>query len=418
MTVRRRSVRRGTSRRRVVRRSGRGLKQSTATTIPRPHPRHSKINDLIAQQNAGVRMLNNKKRRRSGTDTVESKRNQGNQYYQHERRYIKQGRRLSALGMCKAVTRMGNNSVLDLGHRDYTNFSSATANSLGLNRYSGAGSTYYPIYCYDLTNANHNATRTNIVPAAVRLYNDGSYWLWQALSSIQQDGTKTLGITANIPNGLKVADHNVNWDQSLLLWIQMQFNITGPKTRPCKVSFELCKIREQYVDPFQPPQGGSTPEFDKHQKYWGRQAAELVENPIHKLADWQRISPFKVICRRVLDFQPTSTTESDSRGHIQTLKWFRRVNRICNYKATDMQTITGAQAQSAFEPAPLAANIANNVNMVPRMRDRFMMVVRSTCWELDVSPLPGNDTTNARIEWNITARHRVPEQINVVLPDP
>lgn len=405
------------------RRVGRKLKGSSDTTIARSagrlHPRF-KPNDFIAAQNIGVMARNRKRARTGNSDTTTSKRNVGNQYYQHERRYIKQGRKLKPLAFVKSVVRMGNHSVFDVGHRDYTNFSSTTTNSLGLNRYSGAGNTFYPVYVWDLTNANFNASRVITLPACVRLYNDGSYWLWNPSVTMASDGTKTAGYQCNVPNGLKVADHNVNWDRSLMEWVSMQFNITGPTTRPCKVSFELCSLREQWVDPFLIiGVAGTTNDFLKHQKYWGREAAKLVENPIHKMADWQGTGqPYKVLSRRVMEFQPTSTTESDTRGHIQTLKWFKRVNKILTYKSLDQNYISNAQAQSTYEPAPLAANIPDQCSMVPRMRERLFMIVKATCWDLDTSAIPGNSTTNARIEWNITARHRVADTVNVVLPDP
>lgn len=368
----------------------------------------------------------NKRRKygsRTGTDVIQKRAEFGDQYVQNIRRFIRQGRKLRTVPYLSKLASADNSAPYDLGHRVYTNFSVTPSEVLGLNTYNGVD-TYFPIFAFDLMSANYQKTVTNtfLAPAVLRMTYDSANARtnWSPRTGMDPDGTFTSNNQGMQPNGLKVGDNKVIFNRSFCEYVSMNFNVTGPTSKPARVTFQLVVFTNAWADPFGANgywASGLSQENTMHGRYWAAEAARLVENPIHKIARYTRGRPYRVLSTKVIDFQPTSSTETDTRGHIQTVKWFRRVNKVLNYAQRDMGAYNATTIESTSLMAPINAAQSDNFANRPQASARYVLLVKGNCWDLDTGAVP-NTTTNSRIEWNITTRHRVPNSAIVALPNP
>lgn len=413
--MRTRSVRRSSRRR-----SGRGIKQ-TSSTIGYSNVVLPSLNRLKRRRRAGngnvrkrtktgTRSRSRTGGSRTGTDVIQKRAEFGDQYVQNLRRFINQGRKLRTVPYLSKLASTDGSPPYDLGHRVYANFSTTPAEVIGLNTYGSATLTYYPVFVFDLTNANYQTGSTYSAPAVLRLLYDSALgrMTWQQRYGMDPDGTFTNAISAMQPNGLKVSDSKVVFPRSFMEYLSMNFNFTGPQTKPARVTLELVVFTDEWADPFGDSgwnQSGLDQDHIAHGRFWAAEAARLCENPIHKIARYQRRMPYRVLSRKTIDFQPTSSTESDTRGHIQTVKWFRRINRVLNYQARDAGPYNASTIHSEALLAPTVAGQPDNLSNRPQKSARFQLIVKANCWDLDTAATPSLNT-NVRIEWNITARHR------------
>lgn len=400
----------------------RGLKQiNSGAVTPIWQPGSGAFFDPKNRFKRQKRVANGRKRKRSGSDTIAKRAEFGDQYIQNIRRNIRQGRKLSTLRYLSKLSSADATAPYDLGHRVYTNFSTTPLTVIGLYTGGSATITNYPIYAFDMTQANYQSGLTYLAPACLRLNYDSSIskLIWTPVVGLDPDGSFSNNFSANQPNGLKYLDSKTTFQRSFLEYLAMNFNFTGPTTKPARVTLQLVVFTDEWADPFGQCgfyKNGLDQEIIQHERFWSEEAARLVENPIHKIARYQRRLPYRVLSSKMIDFQPTSTTESDVRGHIQTIKWFRRVNRVLNYSSRDAGPYDNNSMQSSSLMAPLNAQQAENFGYRPQRSARYMLIVRANCWDKDTAATPST-ATNVRMEWNITARHRI-QTAGAALPNP
>lgn len=394
------------------RRTGRRLKQGNSGQVtPIWQPGSGAFFDPKNRFKRQKRVANGRKRRRSGSDTIAKRAEFGDQYIQNLRRNIRQGRKLPTLRYLSKLQSADAMAPYDLGHRVYTNFSTTPLTVIGLYTGGSATITNYPIYAFDLCNANYQATATYVAPACVKLQFDSSTSKlnWAAVVGLDPDGSFSNNYSAMQPNGLKFMDNKMIFQSSFLEYLSMNFNFTGPTSKPARVTMQLVVFTDEWADPFGASgfwKTGASQDNTQHERFWSEEAARLIENPIHKIALYQRRRPYRVLSTKMIDFQPTSTTETDVRGHIQTIKWFRRVNRILRYTSRDAGPYDNNSMQSASLMAPLAAAQIDNWANRPQKNARYQLIVRANCWDKDIAATPST-ATNVRMEWNVTSRHRI-----------
>nr|UOF82595.1 capsid protein [Cressdnaviricota sp.] len=249
--------------------------------------------------------------------------------------YVKktQGRKVSANSLALRAVKSQINWCI-LGMRKYGLFGAApsSANRLFLTHYVDAPQLrrYFPLYCYDVTAMSRPASAQEHAPL-IRLAmvtntssgaNDGQI-TWQGQNGYTNTGLNSVYV--------QQMDQSVpgTWspNESLLHWAHFKASVTGATQRPSSVTFQLVRFYDTDIDPYV-NSGGNL----RHQQFWQTEALRLVQSPIAQPVSGNSIKGYKVLGSKTLSFEPTSTTESDNRGHMKILNWFVRMNKKLNYE--------------------------------------------------------------------------------------
>lgn len=198
----------------------------------------------------------------------------------------------------------------------------------------GGGTRFLPLYLFDLT-ARPQYQNGIVVPAlgAWRAVTDTAgagdgKIRWVSVQGIDQNGSNSLFIQSEETSALQPIQSQA---QSMLSWVNIAAQMQGARNIPTTISFEIIKLLDDELDP-QPTStnvnSGST--STAHQVYWQSEIAKLTVSPLHRYSLPKR-KWVKVIASKKFTFQPKESVDFDTRGQMQVLKWFNRVNQLCNY---------------------------------------------------------------------------------------
>lgn len=155
----------------------------------------------------------------------------------------------------------------------------------------------------------------------------------------------------------------------ILQWVDIRLNLFGCKAQPTKVYIELC----QFDDEVTPTPGTFTD--SNYVKFWDQQLRPFVYNDMFNQNAYGASPRMKrVLDRKIIEFQPTSTTESDSDPHMRTVKLFYRMNRFCNFMWKDSLTGGDGVTNAQFTTPYMHVSQGDNQNRVhPRARVYLML---------------------------------------------
>lgn len=318
------------------------------------------------------RKVGPRRSRKAGPRTPVMK-DEGAGYNQQQFHAFRKGRKLPA----SAIVRR---TVLASAQREiyqWRNYSvdttASSAFTLTLDHTVGATQRNFPLFLFDLTGRHQNQNGTPVVPTTcLRPYcdiagaNDGKI-RWAAVNTMDSTGSAFSPYLqrTETTNQETTSSHS----KSFLEWVDMRFNFMGCTVRPTKITVSLVKLLDDELDPWV-TDGVANPQ---HQSAWQSHLAALTVNNIHVYTRPEKRT-IQVLDVKTLEFQPISTTESDSRGHVHTLKWFYRANKMCKYGNGGLQVTDDASYSSRFLPANTAGL---STSPYADTKDRLFLLIKA-----------------------------------------
>lgn len=217
--------------------------------------------------------------------------------------------------------------------RKYANDGNNTNNfSTGLGQYTFSGNRLLPIVLFDLTRIRQDTIAEGAIGSGT--------FAKQAIMNVAGDDdglikwvdVEGIGANGSTPNAYPFISESKNVStelhpirKSILSWVSIKLNLMGARNRPGWFKVQIVTFNnDEHLDPWTVVGPG------QHNTFWTDQAARLTCNSIHDLPK-KTSQKMKVLMEKVISFQPTSTTESDPRGHVDTVSMFYRPNKTINY---------------------------------------------------------------------------------------
>lgn len=214
-------------------------------------------------------------------------------------------------------------------------------------------------------------------------------------------------------------------------WVDIRLGVRGPKAKPCNVHIALVQFDEFFTPPawgFSNNTGSIADALSQIEtkdtaadtskrwnEFWLGLVDRHISHPLNK-RDAINVKGMKVLDWETLRFNPTSTFETDTFGHKQELKWFKNMNRKCNYQwehtmNTVANTGTGIAVPPGDEDDPNRWDTTNPGFSTLSTEDSVQAFVhpnaRVFLMVLSEVPTTGayNADTNASFELLIRRRH-------------
>jgi hypothetical protein len=246
-------------------------------------------------------------------------------------------------------------------HRKYANDGTNVNNyAQPLAQIVTAGKRYLPVYIADLTRINqtHIIDSNFKVSFMRRMYMDTAPGAsdgkikWEDVDGIGADGS-TPSPFLFIAEDKSLAPRQKPIAKSIMNWVSIKLNLMGARTRPGYFKVQIVTLGDdEHLDPW--TKDGILPQ---HGAFWQDHVARLTCNTIHDLPKKTK-TKMHVLLEKTIAWQPTSTTESDTRAHVDTVNIFYRPNKTIIYQdgsanagqstlITDDEQIAVTNAQSA-----------------------------------------------------------------------
>lgn len=190
-----------------------------------------------------------------------------------------------------------------------------------------------PVYIADLTRINqtHIIDPNFKVSFMKQMYMDTSgasdgQIKWEDVDGIGPDGStpnKFLFIAED--KALSIRQKPIT--KSILNWVSIKMNLMGARTRPGYFKVQIVTLGDdEHLDPW--TKDGTLPQ---HGAFWQDHVSRLTCNTIHDLPKKTK-TKMHVLLEKTIAWQPTSTTESDTRAHVDTVNIFYRPNKTIQYQ--------------------------------------------------------------------------------------
>lgn len=268
------------------------------------------------------------------------------------------------------------------------------------NRVVGAR-RYLPCYAFDLTSCVNATTNGNVLNAApmAQLFLDTGAVFFESVNTVNYDGT-TFSSGWNVERAsystsggslVNVLPHN----KDILKWLDVRMNCWGAKSRSTKYTIQIVRFKDDALVP--------TPLVTANEKRTDLFQSILKPycyNPIAMTGGIQRKN-MKVLRSETFVIQPTSTTETDTDGHVKTLKWFLKFDRLLDYAQKSSYITSNIEVADAADFA-LNTGLQNDAYVAPSKR-LYLMVYASNYGD-DVTPSP---TDTPSMDLSIRACHTV-----------
>jgi len=222
----------------------------------------------------------------------------------------------------------------------------------------------YPYYLFDLTGLPNNKVSPGgtygttdwpmVASRLIRYRNDTS----PTEMNNQYDFEPIVGSAAGV--GALSAPYSWLYERkprqvfpmgnAMLDWVDIRLQFYGATAKPSRVTIKLVSFTDEDLVPAAwvgasqtaipvkdeddaPSLGilNANDDIKKWNEYHLGAVDALVSTPIQKRDHLNLGSRMKVLYSESIDINPTTTTESDARGHIKALKIFRRMNRSCRF---------------------------------------------------------------------------------------
>lgn len=385
-----------------VRRSGRLAGKRVRVWKPRKarlHKRRRVVPGMKKRRRVGVRRGQPYKRRKTSVDD-------GVQYTQQKTVRFNKGKKLSSRSLIDRTVMAGSGTV-QYAFRNYVNGNTGAFLGNNLGQWIDSGITpvrrFLPLYVFSLDNiAPDGAFPSNYFPSCRRAYMDTTGALDGVVQWVDIVGGLANGSTSVYPYRISDADPvQTNASKLMLEWMDIKMNIMGARTNPTRVDVNIVEVQDEDYDPFVFDAARPATYVSDENAYWSWYISRYTCNEIHsRVSPRLRKQPFKTLMFKSFRFQPTSTTESDVRGHIITPKIFWRPNRMCDYSSAGVQAVPLDDALISTNQT--SANVGPARSSRP-VRKQLLMIVGAMAPLVGVG---GNAATDASFEWNIRTAYR------------
>lgn len=210
----------------------------------------------------------------------------------------------------------------------------------------------------------------------------------------QSDSTTSADLHHVQTGGPRAPTYGAMGNTGMLDWTSLKLNIWGATSKLTRVHVELVRTDDQGLHPYNYAYAapGLTPTvvspyfnetyFAKFRPHW--------TNPIATAIDMSSApNPIKLIKRWSFEFDPITTTESDTDPHVRTVNLFHRWNRKIHY---DWDGDSAHTVLDYTDPSynTVEDNITGVTNTRPQFTKDFFYIIYATMY----SP---NDTTNTNV---------------------
>ena len=273
--------------------------------------------------------------------------------FQQYRRYkLKYGRRKSGPAFVKSVVKA------NTARLDYI-FRGINPNGFGGNghywmarRTFAAEQTQMPVYFLAANFVNQallqqDGEATSMVSSQpFRLGtrgDDGSWYTW-TIPGQNHSGENFESLRA-VSDSMDAQGDGIG-PRGYLNWTSLKLTLWGSKTKSTVFYVDLVRPLDHDADPFNYAAGAAMPRvFNQHM--------DEVMRPltVHPLARANNISksPWRVLKRLKVEFDPTISAEMDPDPHCKTVEIFNRWGSVVNFKATTFSPYIGDDDGSVFE---------------------------------------------------------------------
>lgn len=184
----------------------------------------------------------------------------------------------------------------------------------------------------------------------------------------------------------------------ILQWVDVRLNLFGCKAQPTKVYIELCQFDEEVI----PSVGTFTDQ--NYVKFWDQQIRPFIYNDVFNQNSFGATPRMKrVMDRKIIEFQPTSTTESDADPHLRTVKLFWRLNRYSNFMWKDSLTSGDNVTNTQLTTPYMHVSQGDNQNRV-HPKARLYLMMRAVKFVRDATYVAQTNTSTP--SFNIQLRTR------------
>ena len=288
--------------------------------------------------------------------------------------------------------------------RKYANDGTNT-NNLGVDcgQVISSGKRYLPVYIVDLTRIVQPVNSYGSGGDAMkRMYmdttgGDDGQVKWEAVQGIGADGS-TASPNWFIAEDKAIAHTTLAGRQkpiykSLMTWASIKLNLMGARARPGYYTVQIVKFDEEdLVDPW-------ISSTENMGTFWTDFVSRLTCNTIHDLPKGQK-RKMTVLMEKKLAWQPTSTTESDARAHVDCLNMFWRPNKTFVYQQGDTTTELDDDEKVAVTSNRSVVRGAG-ISDIP-IKGKCYLLISAFCPYVDTSY---NNAIHPSLEWNIKTSH-------------
>lgn len=168
------------------------------------------------------------------------------------------------------------------------------------------------------------------------------------------------------------------WD-----WSEIKLNLWGARNKAVKYTIQIVKVLDDPVSPWYLSSGAN---MDREaQQVWEESLKQYVFNPLAKL-NYQKRPRIKVLKTWDRIIQPTSSTENDADPHVHILKWFSRWNRVVNYdRIQEASNASGARFRTPDDQdynSMVETTQAGQqpYSHYPMEKEQVFLLIRASCY--------------------------------------
>ena len=124
---------------------------------------------------------------------------------------------------------------------------------------------------------------------------------------------------------------------SILKWLDVRMDCFGCTANPTKFVIELCQFDDLVIPSYDKGSGDA-----QYTAFWDQQMRPFIYNPNMSDTGYGGMNRKlkKVLASKTVEINPTSSTENDADPHIESVKFFWKMNRICRYDWKDERLLT------------------------------------------------------------------------------
>lgn len=326
--------------------------------------------------------------------------------------------------MLTCIHRFQNLSPINAGNGKY--YLSYLANAATATKYS------YPFYMFDLTSLYQNqwgdgTVSTSAVPftrLARNVAAPSSYIFDIQYGKTQSDNLADTWQMERAPYNF-TSSNNRPYEKAMLDWADIRVGLWGAKTKPSSCEILLCRFPYEnrhpsawewqntvLTDIYPPPTGvaanaSGSVDFAEFQKFWTAQVDRLLANPLTVRENGADQKGMKIVYRKVINFNPTATYETDTTGHQFTFKMFHDMNMICDYKAAAISGVQGDgivpvdMGNPNIWPSDLGVSECHS--FLRNKKSRLFLVIRGFTSALSTT----NEDPNTAASFDIMVRRKI-----------
>lgn len=256
-----------------------------------------------------------------------------------------------------------------------------------------------PMYLVELNSVNNVLTNgggiTSFAPVWKPSRHDTNGYAWSKVAGFDNaNASNNAWISERLPgSGSTIqAVHS----HSIMKWCEAKLDLWGAKAQPTKFVIELCQLDEEVL-----PSLTSNSDVS-YCDYWDSEFKPYIFNPSMTSKGYGAQRMKKVLDRRTVVINPTSSTETDADPHVKSLRFFWKLDRQCRYNWKDGDTVLLPETTLESDAVPVAIGV--NQNQV-HPKARLFLMVKAAKWSAPEASGGEVSTTTPSLNMQVRVCH-------------